>query len=145
FVNYLVKHKKFYRFLTSRLRTVSREEFSDYLRWAAEDMNNLYFSHTVENIDFDKKRRLFLVQTSRGEYFAHNICLGTGKQPYLPPCVKHMTQSCFHSSEMNLRRPDLSEKRVTVVGGGQSGADLFLNALRGEWGEAAEINWISRR
>lgn len=54
FVNYLVKHKKFYRFLTSRLRTVSREEFSDYLRWAAEDMNNLYFSHTVENIDFDK-------------------------------------------------------------------------------------------
>lgn len=40
FVNYLVKHKKFYRFLTSRLRTVSREEFSDYLRWAAEDMNN---------------------------------------------------------------------------------------------------------
>lgn len=65
FVNYLVKHKKFYRFLTSRLRTVSREEFSDYLRWAAEDMNNLYFSHTVENIDFDKKRRLFLVQTSQ--------------------------------------------------------------------------------
>ncbi len=145
FVNYLVKHKKFYRFLTSRLRTVSREEFSDYLRWAAEDMNNLYFSHTVENIDFDKKRRLFLVQTSQGEYFARNICLGTGKQPYLPPCVKHMTQSCFHASEMNLRRPDLSGKRITVVGGGQSGADLFLNALRGEWGEAAEINWVSRR
>lgn len=69
FVNYLVKHKKFYRFLTSRLRTVSREEFSDYLRWAAEDMNNLYFSHTVENIDFDKKRRLFLVQTSPGRIF----------------------------------------------------------------------------
>ncbi|TLI30947.1 hypothetical protein EWT52_07905 [Escherichia coli O25b:H4] len=36
-------------------------------------------------------------------------------------------------------------KRITVVGGGQSGADLFLNALRGEWGEAAEINWVSRR
>ena len=35
FVNYLVKHKKFYRFLTSRLRTLSREEFSDCLRWAA--------------------------------------------------------------------------------------------------------------
>lgn len=53
--------------------------------------------------------------------------------------------SGFHASEMNLRRPDLSGKRITVVGGGQSGADLFLNALRGEWGEAAEINWVSRR
>ncbi|MCQ8791445.1 lysine N(6)-hydroxylase/L-ornithine N(5)-oxygenase family protein, partial [Escherichia coli] len=79
--------------------TVSREEFSDYFRWAAEDMNKLYFSHTVENIDFDKKRRLFLVQTSQGEYFARNICLATGKQPYLPPFLKHITQSCFHISK----------------------------------------------
>ncbi|TLI30945.1 hypothetical protein EWT52_07900 [Escherichia coli O25b:H4] len=65
FVNYLVKHKKFYRFLTSRLRTVSREEFSDYLRWAAEDMNNLYFSHTVENIDFDKNVDCFWCKPAR--------------------------------------------------------------------------------
>ena len=59
------------------------KSFSDYLRWAAEDMNNLYFSHTVENIDFDKKSRLFLVQTSRGEYFARNICLEYRKKTTL--------------------------------------------------------------
>lgn len=47
FVSYLVKRKKFYRFLTTELRTVSRDEFSDYLRWAAEGMNNLHFNHTV--------------------------------------------------------------------------------------------------
>lgn len=46
---------------------------------------------------------------------------------------------------MSLRQPNLSGKRVTVVGGGQSGADLFLNALRGEWGDVAEISWVSRR
>ncbi|CDL27307.1 L-lysine 6-monooxygenase [NADPH], aerobactin biosynthesis protein IucD @ Siderophore biosynthesis protein, monooxygenase [Escherichia coli ISC7] len=69
FVNYLVKHKKFYRFLTSRLRTVSREEFSDYLRWAAEDMNNLYFSHTVENIDFDKKTSIVSGANQPGRIF----------------------------------------------------------------------------
>ncbi|MGJ8146915.1 SidA/IucD/PvdA family monooxygenase, partial [Klebsiella pneumoniae] len=87
----------------------------------------------------------FVVQTSQGESVARNICLGIGKQPHLPPCVKTATQTCFHASEMSLRRPDLGGKRVSVVGGGQSGADLFLNALRGEWGDVAEISWVSRR
>lgn len=155
FVNYLVKRKKFYRFLTTELRTVSRDEFSDYLRWAAEGMNNLHFNHTVESIDFDERHQRFVVQTSQGESVARNICLGIGKQPHLPPCVKTATQTCFHASEMSLRQPDLGGKRVTVVGGGQSGADLFLNALRGEWatlqrsvGSRAAITltrWMRRR
>lgn len=145
FVNYLVKRKKFYRFLTTELRTVSRDEFSDYLRWAAEGMDNLRFNNTVERIAFDERRKLFAVQTSQGETFARHVCLGIGKQPHLPACVKSTSPTCFHASEMSLRQPNLSGKRVTVVGGGQSGADLFLNALRGEWGDVAEISWVSRR
>lgn len=145
FVNYLVKRKKFYRFLTAELRTVSRDEFSDYLRWAAEGMDNLRFNNMVERIAFDDRRQLFAVQTSQGETFARHVCLGIGKQPHLPACVKSASPTCFHASEMSLRQPSLSGKRVTIVGGGQSGADLFLNALRGEWGDVAEISWVSRR
>lgn len=33
FLNYLVKNRKFYRFLTTEQRTASREEFADYLTW----------------------------------------------------------------------------------------------------------------
>jgi lysine N6-hydroxylase len=145
FVNYLVQRKKFYRFLTTELRTVSRDEFADYLRWAAEGMDNLSFNQTVEQIDFDERSRRFVVRTGQGESYARNICLGIGKQPHLPPCVKAATPTCFHASEMSLRLPDLSGKRVTVVGGGQSGADLFLNAFRGAWGEPSQVNWVSRR
>ncbi len=145
FVNYLVKRKKFYRFLTAELRTVSRDEFSDYLRWAAERMDNLRFNQPVQSISFDDRRQLFSVQTGQQHTFARNICLGIGKQPYLPACVKTTTAGCFHASEINLRQPDLRGKRVTVVGGGQSGADVFLNALRGAWGDVAEIDWVSRR
>ncbi|MEX0634546.1 SidA/IucD/PvdA family monooxygenase [Serratia ureilytica] len=32
-----------------------------------------------------------------------------------------------------------------VVGGGKSGADVFLNALQGHWGEPAQLDWLSRR
>ncbi|WP_435947918.1 NADPH-dependent L-lysine N(6)-monooxygenase [Dryocola sp. BD586] len=145
FVNYLVKRKKFYRFLTTELRTVSRDEFSDYLRWAAEGMNNLRFDSCVELIDFDEQQKRFVVQTGSGVNYARNICLGIGKQPFLPPCVKESNSRCFHASEMSLRKPDLTGKRVAVVGGGQSGADLFLNAFRGEWGNPQHVHWVSRR
>lgn len=40
---------------------------------------------------------------------------------------------------------DFSGKRVTVIGGGQSGAEIFLHLLQGQDGTPAEINWISRR
>ncbi len=32
--------QKFYRFLTTEQRTVSREEFADYLCWAADNLTN---------------------------------------------------------------------------------------------------------
>ncbi len=57
FLNYLVQHKKFYRFLTTEHRTVSREEFADYLRWAASGMSSLEFSQDIQSVDFDDQQR----------------------------------------------------------------------------------------
>ncbi|WP_239508346.1 SidA/IucD/PvdA family monooxygenase, partial [Proteus mirabilis] len=56
-----------------------------------------------------------------------------------------MGENCMHAAEIALRNPDFSGKRVMVVGGGQSGADVFLNALQGHWGEPAQLDWLSRR
>ena len=145
FVNYLVKRKKFYRFLTTEQRTVSREEFADYLCWAADGLSNLAFGEAVEQVTFDDDAKLFDVKTSQGHYRARHVCLGIGKQINLPSCVTERSDRCFHASEMMLRTPALGGKRVTIVGGGQSGADLFLNIFRGEWGQPASLNWVSRR
>ena len=145
FLNYLVQRKKFYRFLTTEQRTVSREEFADYLCWAADNLTNLAFSQQVQQVSFDEQNGLFEVVTQRDRFLARHVCVGIGKQINLPDCVTAQDDTCFHASEMMLRTPDLAGKRVTVVGGGQSGADLFLNIFRGEWGQPLSLNWISRR
>ncbi len=145
FVNYLVQRKKFYRFLTTEQRTVSREEFSDYLAWAATRLSNLAFNQSVTYVSFNDVAQLFTVETAQERFQARHVCLGIGKQANLPGCVTEQSDRCFHASEMMLRRPDLRGKRVTIVGGGQSGADLFLNTFRGEWGQPAALNWVSRR
>jgi lysine N6-hydroxylase len=40
---------------------------------------------------------------------------------------------------------NVQDKRVLIVGGGQTGAEIFLNMLRGRWQKAARIHWVSRR
>ncbi|CAI0804956.1 lysine N(6)-hydroxylase/L-ornithine N(5)-oxygenase family protein [Serratia quinivorans] len=145
FLNYLVKRKKFYRFLTTEQRTVSREEFADYLNWAATGLDSLVFNQDVQRVEFDSQQRQYVVTTQNEVFYAKHVCVGIGKQVKLPDCVTEQNDRCFHASEMMFRQPNLSGKRVAIVGGGQSGADLFLNIFQGEWGRPAQLNWISRR
>ncbi|MEE8730620.1 MAG: SidA/IucD/PvdA family monooxygenase [Rahnella inusitata] len=146
FINYLVEQKKIYRFLATEQLIISRDEFSDYLRWACDRIPDLHFSAPVESIDFDDKRQEFVVQSEKGEHRARNICLGTGHAPWIPkPARAALGENCFHAAEIELRESDFTGKRVAVVGGGQSGADIILNALSGHWGEFAELSWLSRR
>jgi lysine N6-hydroxylase len=145
FLNYLVKRKKFYRFLTTEQRTVSREEFADYLSWAATGLDSLVFNQDVQRVEFDDQQRQFVVTTQNEVFRAKHVCVGIGKQVKLPDCVTEQNDQCFHASEMMFRQPNLSGKRVAIVGGGQSGADLFLNVFQGEWGQPEQLSWISRR
>ncbi|CAI0855441.1 lysine N(6)-hydroxylase/L-ornithine N(5)-oxygenase family protein [Serratia grimesii] len=145
FLNYLVKRKKFYRFLNTEQHTVSREEFADYLSWAATGLDSLAFNQDVHAVNFDENQRQFVVTTQNDVFYAKHVCVGIGKKIKLPDCVTQQNDQCFHASEMMFRKPNLSGKRVAIVGGGQSGADLFLNIFQGEWGQPEQLNWISRR
>jgi len=145
FLNYLVKRKKFYRFLTTEQRTASREEFADYLNWAATGLDSLAFNQEVQHVAFDDQQRHFVVTTQNDVLYAKHLCVGIGKQIKLPDCVTQQNDQCFHASEMMLRQPNLTGKRVAIVGGGQSGADLFLNIFKGEWGQPEHLSWLSRR
>ena len=79
FLSYLVKNKKFYRFLSAELNCISRHEFSDYLSWVAQQLSNVQFSTEVEQIEFNGDS--FEIKTSNGIYEAQNLCIGTGKVP----------------------------------------------------------------
>ena len=52
FLSYLVKNKKFYRFLSAELHCISRHEFSDYLAWVAHQLHNVQFSSHIEHVEY---------------------------------------------------------------------------------------------
>ncbi|CAM3650514.1 lysine N(6)-hydroxylase/L-ornithine N(5)-oxygenase family protein [Parendozoicomonas haliclonae] len=144
FMNFLVTQGRFYDFMSLESLVVSRQEFTSYLSWVADNLPSLAFNTPVREISFQKDR--FLIRTDNKDFIANNICMGSGKKPYIPPCARtHLSNNCFHATSLNTRRPELAGKRVAVVGGGQTGAEVFMNSLHGLWGKPADIVWISRR
>ena len=58
------------------------------------------------------------------------MAVGVGTRPWVPePARGKLGDSQFHVSEFLEHERDLAGKRVVVVGGGQSGAEVFLDLL----------------
>lgn len=145
FLAYLVAHGRFYRFLHAEFPRVRRSEFADYLRWTAEQLPNLAFDQDVAEIDHNQHG--FLLKLKNGDTFrSENLVIGTGVTPYVPTWAQiHMGPHCVHSSQYMITDHQLQDRHVTIIGGGQSGAEIFLDILSEVHGKPKEVTWISRR
>ena len=78
-------------------------------------------------------------------YKAKKIVLGTGTQPYIPECSKKLKGKALHSSGyLNYKEELQKEKRITVLGSGQSAAEIFFDLLQEIDTKGYELNWITR-
>jgi lysine N6-hydroxylase len=144
FLSYLHAEGRIYHFINAQFDAVPRQEFRNYLEWASRRNENIVFGEEVLSVDFDGT---FVVRTSRRTVTADNVSVGVGTQPWVPPhacCGAGAAQ--FHVSEFVSRSKGLAGKRVAVVGGGQSGAEAFLDLIsRPEADRPRRVSWISRR
>ncbi len=147
FLNYLVESGRFYRFLHADQSAVSRQEFDLYLKWASSRMEHVRSGGEVREVDYCEQSACFQVRLAdNSELTSKHLSLGTGKKAKIPPeASSFMGNDCFHASEIALRKLNLAGKRIAVVGGGQSGAEIFLNLINDNWGKPAAVTWISRR
>ena len=144
FLSYLHESGRIYHFLNARFDAVTRREFSGYFAWACARNKNIHMGEEVRDISFDG---VFRIVTSDRTILAYNIALGLGQSPRVPETARDkIGPSQFHSSEFLTRAASLAGKHVTVVGGGQSGAEIFLELLSRPDGQAPHhVSWITRR
>ncbi|WP_237055045.1 lysine N(6)-hydroxylase/L-ornithine N(5)-oxygenase family protein [Microbulbifer sediminum] len=151
FLAYLVARRRFYDFLNADQKAVGRREFADYLGWVAGqlvDSNRLQMGSDVQEVrdrgDFFELE--LEVSGARKTVPTRNLCIAAGKEAYVPDCARPLlSDHCFHALETGLRQPKVEGRRVAVVGGGQTGAELVLNLLDGHWGKPQQVQWVSRR
>jgi L-ornithine N5-oxygenase len=159
FINYLKEHGRLVQFLNLRDFYPTRQEFNDYLDWAAGHFSRqIAYSQRVARIEpvleSGKTTHLRiavknLLSGSEATYFTRNLTVATGRFPFIPPGVEtKQGGAVLHSSEFVHRFPEqftdrLRKYRFLVVGSGQSAADIFYFLLK-EYPNA-EISMVFRQ
>ncbi|ARS34281.1 ArsO family NAD(P)H-dependent flavin-containing monooxygenase [Pontibacter actiniarum] len=120
----------------------TRAETISYLQ-NYEDRYKFPVQRPVQVQDVCFKEGIFELKTDKGTYYARTVISATGivQQPYIPsyPGQDTYKGALLHSSEY--RNPEqLQGKRVLVIGGGNSGAQLLA-----EVSKVADATWVTLR
>ena len=144
FLKFLVEHGRFYAFINAEQAAISRQEFAQYLEWVARQLPQVNYDSHVREINYQKEQ--FWLRFDDRIVSADHLCLGTGTQPFVPEfAVGFLGKQVLHGGSVLNSPRDFSGKRVIVVGGGQTGAEIFLELINECWGECDAVSWLSRR
>ena len=147
FLNYLHSRKLLYRYIHAEFRCPLRLEFQSYLRWVAERLSTrIYMNSNVQEINLVNNQ--FRIEGNNFCFTASTLVLGVGHQPRFPAGVKvFLSEDVFHSSDFVHKRDKaggFARKRVTVVGAGQSAAEIIRDLISDESALPEEILWLNR-
>ena len=151
FLNYIKQKGRMYSFYIRENFLLLRNEYNQYCQWAISKLNNVHFNTDVTHIDYDEKEKVYVVTarcTKTQEikiYKAKKLVLGTGTPPYIPECCKKLKGKAVHSSAYLDHKESLQkQKKITVLGSGQSAAEIFHDLLLEADTIGYELNWITR-
>ncbi len=159
FLAYLRARDRLFPFYLSERFHPTRAEYDAYCRWVADALPSCRFGHRVEAVRWDRDADLFEIDHTRltpgdptgipGRTRARNVVLGVGTVPHVPgplrPLAESPTVPVHHSADYLAHREHLlAAGHVTVVGAGQSGAEVFLDLLRHRPPGHGGLTWIAR-
>jgi putrescine N-hydroxylase len=160
FLSFLKAQERLFPFYFAERFHIERAEYDAYCRWVCEGLDSLHFGHRVEAVRWHPELRLFEVDFTRqdadgpaaqGRSYARSLVLGVGTAPHVPEPLRALASSVgagapvIHSSAYLDHRERLLEAgHVTVVGSGQSGAEVFLDLLRRRPAGREGLHWLTR-
>jgi lysine N6-hydroxylase len=145
FLSYLKDAGRLYPFYIRESFYPLRTEYVDYCRWAASRVPNVRFNHDVTAVEYDESESVYVVHADDETYRARRLVLGTGTPPYLPEPCDALEGDLVHNSGYVQNRATLQAKRsITIIGSGQSAAEIFHDLLSDIDEHEYELNWITR-
>lgn len=158
FLSYLRTSERLFPFYFAERFHMDRFEYEAYCRWVSGSLPSCHFGYRVESVVWDEESRAFDVRYRRASsgdaatacrHLARNVVLGIGTEPVVPEPFRELLAdrraTVLHSADYLAHRAELLAKpHVTVVGSGQSGAEVFLDLLRNRPAGGEELAWISR-
>jgi lysine N6-hydroxylase len=154
FLNYLKRQGRIYAFYIRENFFLLRREYNQYCQWAASQLDSIRWNTRVEEIHYDARQDCYVVITrdvrdgSCRTFRALRLVLGTGPAPWWPSCCDHEIRSAahvHHASAYLARRAELKTlPEVTLVGSGQSAAEIFVDLLQDIDRHDYRLHWVTR-
>ncbi|MGW4230684.1 lysine N(6)-hydroxylase/L-ornithine N(5)-oxygenase family protein [Streptomyces sp. NPDC004980] len=159
FLNHLHTQDRLYPFYFAERFHIERTEYDAYCRWVSRHLPGLHFGHQVDTVRWNTDRALFEVDFTQldpqgeaealGRAYTRHIALGVGTEPFIPEPLRPLTDAAtlpvIHSADyLHHRQKLLDAEHVTVIGSGQSGAEIFLDLLRARPHGTEKIHWLAR-
>ncbi|MET9953853.1 SidA/IucD/PvdA family monooxygenase [Streptomyces sp. NPDC006339] len=147
FLNYLRHQERLFPFYFTERFHLPRREYEHYCRWAAERLPNCRFGTPISSVHWNTTDELFHVTADGKELTARNVVLGVGTEPHRPSAFDALADHprVWHCAQYLDRRSTLSDVQdITILGSGQSGAEVFLDLLRTRAGDGTRLRWLTR-
>jgi len=151
FLNYIKEQGKMYSFYIRENFLLLRNEYNQYCQWAIRKLPNVFFNTEVTAIEYDENQELYIVKTLSVKtnvetiYKTKRIVLGTGTAPHIPKSCQNLKGKAIHSSTYIQNKAELQkQKSITVLGSGQSAAEVFNDLLQEIDVYGYQLNWITR-
>jgi lysine N6-hydroxylase len=138
YLNYLHQKKRIIPLGIHEKYFTERKEYNEYCKWVVSQLGNLFFGMECVAVRHCKFTESYLVEFrdistgSISEYYGSRIVIGVGSIPNIPECVKpYLCDHIVHSSNyLFVKDKLLSKRKITIVGSGQSAAEIFYDILR---------------
>ncbi|SDY02066.1 lysine N(6)-hydroxylase/L-ornithine N(5)-oxygenase family protein [Thermoactinomyces sp. DSM 45892] len=156
YLNYLRHQKRLYHFYFLEHFHVPRKEYSHYCQWVSKQLHSCQFGKQVIGFEFhqqdDPTQNYYEVcvrDTTSKEIDllrCKHLVLGIGTAPIMDERFQQLSdQDVFHSSLFLEKKKRCQEaKKITVIGSGQSAAEVFLTLFQDQPNHTYELNWYTR-
>jgi lysine N6-hydroxylase len=144
FLNYLKEKGRLYPFYIRENFYPLRVEYDDYCRWAASKLSSIRFGTTVTEVTYEDER--YVVRTQTGDvHRARHLVLGTGTVPFVPEACRDLGGDFLHTAQYMHRKAELQAKKsITIVGSGQSAAEIYYDLLSEIDVHGYRLDWVTR-
>ncbi|HYF73221.1 MAG TPA: SidA/IucD/PvdA family monooxygenase [Nocardioides sp.] len=141
FLAYLKETGNLYPFYIRESFYPLRREYDYYCRWAAERLETVRFGQPVVEVVHDGEA--YVVRTGTGEeHRGRRLVLGVGTAPHVPEALGGMG---IHSSAYLAHKSELQRLgSITVVGSGQSAAEIYRDLLAESPDHGYHLTWLTR-
>ena len=150
FLNYCKQQGRIHHFFIKEDFYPLRAEYSDYCAWVARQLGTLHWKHCVDHVD-QLADGTFTVTYSHpggtGQIHARHLVIGVGTEPFVPDDLAAALNApnVLHSADyLHRKQQVLSANSITIIGSGQSAAEIYLDLIEERAEQGKRLDWFTR-